>query len=119
MFSRLLDPLPLKDEITEAEIKTKQELIQMVVDTTKETEVKVQSFTSEMWKKDIFIDNHPVPFIDVFLELIEHEAHHRGQLVVYFRLTDHKPPDYIADNQEQALRVRPHVDTLLYGPIYG
>lgn len=122
MLSRLLDKTPLEDEITEAEIKNKEDLIQLIEKTTQETESKIMNFADETWESQILIDEKPVPFINVFLELIEHEAHHRGQLVFYFRLTNNNPPEYIPENKDSerpdALRLRPNAEYLLFDLMY-
>ncbi|MCR6106996.1 DinB family protein [Salipaludibacillus agaradhaerens] len=97
MFSRLLDEVPVEDEFREDEVKNKSELQNLLVMITNETQVKIQQMKKSEWKKTIPIDGNMIPFKDVFLDLIEHEAHHRGQLAVYYRLSGLQPPSYLEE----------------------
>ncbi|MCR6111044.1 DinB family protein [Bacillus sp. A301a_S52] len=116
MFSRLLDQIPVEDELRENGVINKSELQKLIILITNETEEKIQQMTKSEWNKTIPIDGNMIPFKVVFLDLIEHEAHHRGQLAVYYRLLGLQPPSFIEEQpviNKTHLLTRPHVEVFI------
>ncbi|MED1203536.1 DinB family protein [Heyndrickxia acidicola] len=80
---------PVPETLTEA-----RELLKQL---TSEHEQKLASYTDEDLQKDATIDLFKItePGVEVLHRLIGHEAHHKGQLLLYARMLGVTPPFYI------------------------
>ncbi len=70
---------------------------QLLLDLTKEHEAKIAGFSEDDLKKEATIKafNITEPVVEILHRLIGHEAHHKGQLLVYARVLNVEPPFYV------------------------
>lgn len=80
---------PVPSTLTEA-----RELLERL---TEEHEQKLASYTESDLQNDATIEAFKItePGVEVLHRLIGHEAHHKGQLILYARMNDVNPPFYI------------------------
>lgn len=74
--------------------ETKNELIQLLQETFNYAAETLRNFNSDQLDKEVDFFAGPMTKRQVLMLMGDHVTHHRGQLVVYLRLNDIKPPSY-------------------------
>lgn len=81
-------------QLDETEVKSKHQLLDYTLKVTKTTKSYMDELGDNILDLTIPIDNIDTPFYEVLLDLIDHESHHRGQIVSYYRYFNMTPPHY-------------------------
>ncbi|SDI28308.1 Uncharacterized damage-inducible protein DinB (forms a four-helix bundle) [Alteribacillus persepolensis] len=84
----------IEHQLNEAEVKSKRQLLDYTLNVTKTTKGYIDDLGDDILNIMIPINTIETPFYEVLLDLIDHEAHHRGQIVSYYRNFDMSPPNY-------------------------
>jgi uncharacterized damage-inducible protein DinB len=76
---------------------TIEEARKLLDELTKEHEAKLAAYTDSDLQKEVTIKafNITEPVVEVLHRLIGHEAHHKGQLVIYARVLNVESPFYV------------------------
>jgi uncharacterized damage-inducible protein DinB len=73
---------------------SKEEVIKLLRESFEYTAKTIAAFDIEEMDEEIEFFAGPMSKRKVFFLIVDHLTHHRGQLVVYLRLKDIKPPSY-------------------------
>jgi uncharacterized damage-inducible protein DinB len=74
--------------------QAKAELIQLLKETFEYVAKTLRNFNAEQLDTEVDFFAGPMSKRQVLMLMSDHVTHHRGQLVVYLRLNDLKPPSY-------------------------
>ncbi|WP_059105039.1 DinB family protein [Shouchella shacheensis] len=94
MYQRLNDPRLNCLVLSEESLETKEELLEVLHQVKEVTQKNLRLLGTDIFSRSILIDDTSTPFYEVLLDLLDHESHHRGQLVSGYRVNALVPPDY-------------------------
>ena len=77
------------------ELSSKNEVVEYAEHITSETRNLMLELSDEQWK-GLYptLSGKHIPFFEMLLQQLDHEAHHRGQLTQYLRQNGRVPPEF-------------------------
>ncbi|MBD1373938.1 DinB family protein [Hazenella sp. IB182357] len=72
----------------------RMQLVDIIHSVTNRTRDRLLFLQDDFLDIEIPIDGAPTPFFEVLLDLLDHEAHHRGQIIYIFKLFNRALPNY-------------------------